>query len=447
MPAKQRGGQLGAAAEGAALSSLTSGLGAGTAGLVSTAVGDAGGVSGALQGGKSFWQSYGTFIIVAVVVISIGAGIYYIVNRSRKGEVTANVGDTLNPGAAAATSTSPSPPGTEGFQVAPQPSNVSQAKLVDTQPLAIKHAGAYTTGENGQTKFDAVQATQNALKAGFRTFVLQIDYIDAQKDLSKFGEPRDPILILRDSTGALRSENSESIEKVAEAIASMAFSSTYPNSTAPVLLYIHVLRAPSPLRQPDDYLNFMSKIAAGLKPLAPFHLGLTPLGDFHRQKMESELLKVPLSFLQGQVVILSNADTSLFQNKTLNRQRFNPIDDLDYWVNMRVYLGMDEGGLGITQMPEKGTSPAAVVYTMVNALGQSETTVGTYNKTRFSIAMPTPTANPTQAQLTSLLGRGFNLVPINIFGDTIPVIQALSAKYSNRSWNEKPVALQYPERG
>jgi hypothetical protein len=113
---------------------------------------------------------------------------------------------------------------------------------------------------------------------------------------------------------------------------------------------------------------------------------------------------------------------------------------------MRVYLGMDEGGLGITQLPEKGKDPSAVVYTMVNALGQSETTIGTYNKTRFSIALPPPTANPTQGQLTSLLERGFNLVPINIFGDPINTIKALVSQYSAESWHAKPIALQYPEK-
>ena len=191
----------------------------------------------------------------------------------------------------------------------------------------------------------------------------------------------------------------------------------------------------------------MSNIAKALNPLAPFHLGMTPLGDFHRQKMESELFKTPLSFMAGQVIILCNADTTLFRNPAASTNRYNPAEDLDYWVNMRVYLYSTERGFGITALPESGTTPSAVLMslnTVATMSAANRDALAVTNKSRFTIAMPDPMKNPVVGDLTNLLKAGINLVPLDIFSDTLDITKGLVAAYNSESWHSKPPALQLP---
>lgn len=325
--------------------------------------------------------------------------------------------------------------------VAAQPISPDETTFINLQPMAIKDAGFSGPYPNGS--YDSVNATANALKAGFRFLTLQIDYMDSVKN--GFDKPGEPTLILRGPTGTLLSTNSGSIKDVAETIANMGFRPEVPHNMEPIILYLHILRAPPSITDPNKYLEFLSSIAKALNPLAPMHLGLTSVGNFTRQKMANNLLTTPMKSIQGQVVILSNADTSLFRNTSNSLTKYKPNEDLDFWLNMRVYMEADDS-LGITQIPEDPTKISAVVVDLDRVLALSEADMNVFaakGKRRYVIGMPTRLKNPTTAQLSKAINTlGINAVPIDIFSGTTSDIMDLTSEYSNMPYHPKPVVLR-----
>ena len=336
-------------------------------------------------------------------------------------------------------------PESEGFQmptVAAEPISSEESTLVNLQPLSIKDAGFSGPYPNGE--FDAETATMNALKAGFRFLTLNIDSMTSAK--AGFEEPGVPTLLIRSSSGALMSTNSGSISKVAQTIANAGFRPEIPHNTQPIILYLHVQRTPNRVQNPSDYIKFLSKIAKALNPLAPVHLGLNPLGNFTRQKMESSLLTTPIKSLQGHVIIMCNADTSLFRKKSTPSSRFNPDEDLDFWVNMRVYLENEADKNGVTQLPPaEGVANAVLVDTRrVLALSQEKKDqFAEKGKNRFVISMWNSPANPTTSQIqTAINVLGINSIPVDIFSVDTASILDLASEYSNMPFHPKPSALR-----
>ena len=325
----------------------------------------------------------------------------------------------------------------EGFadkaKAKPEPTT-ADTTLLSSQPMTIKHAALLNP------TMDGTLATMNALKSGFRAFTLQIDYLDSDK--AGFPPAGTPTLLYRDATGTLISENAGSIQDVAKAIATYAFTPESPNSSQPVLLYLHIVRAPSQIQSPEKYAKFLGSIAESLNPIAPVHLGMTAMGDFHRQKQEGALLTTPLSSLAGHVIVLCNADTSAAADPS------KPANDLDYWVNMRVYSDgtTDPKVVGVAQPFSASTGSAAAVVTslpILTAMNQQQTdAIAIEGKRRFIIAMPHIVVNPSPAVLQHALNAcGVNIVPIDIFTVTTEESVALTAEYGNISWPQKSAAL------
>lgn len=390
------------------------------------------------------------YVIIGLALIAIIAGgyFYFFVYKPAKPTVTAN---TL--GTAAANSppvsggqgnSAPSVQSLEGFQmpsVPPQDISPEETTFINLQPLSIKDTGFIGPYPSGA--YDAVTATGNALKAGFRFLTLQIDYMDSAK--KGFGTPGEPILLVRGPSGSLLSSNSGSITEVAQTIANMAFQPSIPHNIEPVILYLHVLRAPSALKDPNVYLDFLSKIATALNPIAPMHLGLTPAGNFTRQKMADSLLTTPLKSLQGQVIVLSNADTSLFRSTSTSINKYSPSQDLDFWVNMRVFLD-DEDSLGITQLPDSDALVTAVVVDFDRVLALSDAKKEAFaakGKRRYVIAMPSRLDNPSTADIgTAINILGVNAVPLDIFTSATSVVMDITSEYANMPYHPKPTALR-----
>jgi len=332
--------------------------------------------------------------------------------------------------------------GSEGFQ---NPSVAPTGQLFfNMQPLSIKDTGFMGPYPSGLFKEEA--ATVSALTAGFRFLTLEIDYTDMKKDLSKFEAPGEPTLLVRNG-GNLVSGNSGSIKEVANAIANTAFSPIVPNNTSPIILYLHIVRAPSAVHTPNDYLSFMSKIATQLGSLAPYHLGMTPEGNFTRQNLSDQILTMPMNSLEGKVIIMCNADTSIFRKQNVSEMRYAPANDLDFWVNVQVFLEDDTDANGLTQLPPKGTPPTAVLVDLKRVLSlssQKQEAFAAAGKARYVIAMGPRTANPSATDLdTALNTLGVNTVPLDIFVSNPQDLLILMKEYSNMSFKKKPSALEY----
>lgn len=313
--------------------------------------------------------------------------------------------------------------------------------LQNVQPLTIKQAAFLGPLPDGH--FDTEVGAVQALRAGFRSFIFQIDYLDKRRDENYFSEPGVPTLLYRGDDGGLISENSADIKAVAESIANAAFRPEIPKNTDPVLIYLHILRSPSITRDPDGYKAFLTKIATALNPLAPNHLGMTPLGTFNRQKQEEILLNSPLKAFEGQVIILCNADTTIFRN---TKEQINPSDDLDFWVNMRVYLYKKEDSIGITTAAPAATVPSAVVLYLDDILdlsSEKEDAFAVEAKNHFVIAMPRQLSNPKVNVLNLALNKlSVNMIGLDIFSDKIDDVKELIKEYDNLNFRPKPVGLR-----
>ena len=307
--------------------------------------------------------------------------------------------------------------------------------------MSIKDTGFLGPYPSGP--YDSATATGNALKAGFRFLTLQIDYMDSSKP--GFGEAGTPLLVVRGPSGSLLSSNSGSINDVAQTIANMAFQPAVPQNMEPVIIYLHILRAPSALTDPNAYLEFLSKIATAINPIAPMHLGLSPMGNFTRQKMADFLLTSPLRSLQGQVIILSNADTSLFRSTSTSINKYSPRQDLDFFVNMRVFLDTEES-LGIAKLPESDSFVTAVVVDFDRVVAMSDAKKEAFaqkGKRRYVIALPKRTENPTAENLATAINvLGINAVPIDIFTQTTPEVMNITKEYANMPYHPKPAVLR-----
>ena len=358
---------------------------------------------------------------------------------------------TVTPTAASPTVSSPPAAGSgpnplaplkEGFAVSGDASkiNPNTLPLLHLQPMTIKQAGFL--GPLPYGAFDITNATGQALRSGFRSFTLQIDFLDRKRDPTKYADVGMPTLLYRGDDGSLISSNSGSIGEVAKTIAALAFRPEVPNYTQPIVLYLHILRAPSRVKQEDEYLSFLSKIAQQLNPLAPNHLGMSPLGVFHRQKNEEALINTPLSSFEGNVIVLCNADTTPFRSSSLSTN-YPPANDLDYWVNMRVYLNSEFDVFGLAQTPPATVKPNAIVVGFGALLAMSTQRSDTFTskaKNQFVIAMPSALSNPTYKDLNAGLALGVNMIPLDIFSDKLENVKNLVDAYSNMPYRPKTVA-------
>ena len=332
----------------------------------------------------------------------------------------------------------------EGFQNQTTVLEQSNEKLLTTQPLTAAHAGL-----SGQDTFDPVDSIPHLLQSGFRSFVLYIDYSDK--------EPKKPLLVHTDTGGAFVATGS--IYSVCEAIAKTAFrgdTGDIKEHTLPVMIYLHVLRTP-PNTSPQTRKVFLENIAKELAPITPNHLGnSSSLGKFTRQEQEENLLTIPLRDIGQSIIIASNVDTSVF--KTGRFEGGAVSNDLDYYVNMRVYLEK-EGltGLGVTTQfnTSSGKSQPSAVITTTSYLSsliasatnntQSDNILTTFKakgNSRFVIAMPNTTKNPSISELDSMMALGVNMIPLNIYaidgnGDGISqaeYFKTVGEKYKGMAW-------------
>ena len=310
--------------------------------------------------------------------------------------------------------------------------------LINLQSLAVKQI-AYIGPSEVNGVFDVTVGIQSALKVGVRVFVLQISYLDVNKDSSKFDEKYVPTLVYRNDAGDLISSNGANIKEVAKTLAAYGFSESMNSVSQPLILYLHFQRTPNALREPEKYVKFLSSVARLLEPLQEYMLGSTPEGNFKRQQNESVLLTTPVSTLEKKVIVLCNADTTIFRNVTsLGLDNIDMKYDLDFMVNVRVYLDdSNSDTLGVTTQPLNGEKANAVIVPFKSLEGLSEENMDKFamkGKTRYVIAMPSQMKNPTTDSIkTAITKCGVNCVALNLFGESVDEL-----KGKIKAWNGEP---------
>jgi hypothetical protein len=364
--------------------------------------------------------------IALAVFIILCAVYYFMVIKPSEGFADAPVKTTVEP-----------------FQnFGPAPTG-PQYTLLNIQPAAVKQIAYVGPKEQGGS-FNSTDGVLNALNAGVRFMILQIDYLDSKKG-SNFDDVGVPTLLYRSNSGNVISSNGESIGNVASKLSTYAFNSQVPMNTQPVVLYLHFVRTPNYLKSPKKYMSFLSAVASALAPISSKIMKSSGGTTFTRQQNEATLLSTPLNTFENQILILSNVDTSLFRNASqLGLPVAASSEDLDSMVHLRVYLENEFDHVGATAV---GTNPNAVIlsYDRLRSMTPAEkTTFAEKGKTRFTIAMPKPMEPTRPNENNSLFDTtGVNVIPVNLLGKTYQdFAKILSSWGTTPFYKMKPVLLQ-----
>ena len=310
---------------------------------------------------------------------------------------------------------------------------IPTTSLLNLQAVSVKQTAYIGPNENKGT-FDTTLGIQSALNTGIRVFTLQIDYLESQKNAKQFDKAGVPTLLYRNKDGHLISSNSGNIAEVAKSLATYAFNPSLASGSYPLIVYLHFVRAPNLLREPEKYVKFLSKVAEDLVPLQEFAL---KNGNYQRQKNEAEIINMNTNFMERKVVFFSNADTSIFKNvEKLGMAMVDQKYDLDYLVNVRVYLENSSDNLGVTALPMDGVIPNAIVVSLTRLTSLSEDEKDTFalnGKRRFVFVLPSQDKNPSLSEISDVVTKcGVNSIALNFFGESIT---SLTSKIN--FWNKE----------
>jgi hypothetical protein len=231
----------------------------------------------------------------------------------------------------------------------------SQQMLINFYSLACRYPGYIGPAEEGY--FDPDIGIQMAIKAGCRTFVLDIDYLDDCKSNEKYGYF--PHLVVRDIQGRLRIKGSSNeplcnspkhfnLQTICDKINYYAFADSCQQKTDPVIIVLYFIRQPPGSYKSKVVLDYYSNVA---KALSPFRNRLLRNeldgGKFYRHQQEGKLLINKITDYNGKVLIFNNANTSGFKETDI----YQPEEDLDFLTNLCLYytqtrLGVTENGTG-----------------------------------------------------------------------------------------------------
>ena len=335
--------------------------------------------------------------------------------------------------------------------VAEATDEAEQVTLVNIQPVSVKQAG-YVGPAEKDGEFETDRAMIEATRAGVRFFVLQIDYLE--KSLGDGFDPvKTPTLLYRNDSGTLISKNGASIADLAKQISTYAFNTDFPSHTEPLILYLHFIRTPDALANPDKYLAYLKSVAEALAPIQRYILNKHDTTDFSRQKNERVLLYSPLSNFERKILLWTNADTSIFRNTAKLSMGAVPLaQDLDYMSCMRVYLDDENDSFGVTSVAYEGPAHAVIVpFKRMTAMKERRGEINKEmqdfamkGKTRFVIAMPGQTEEAKQNDIQRVMKKaGVNTVPINLLGKTSQdILPQINSWEGQPLLQMKPVMLQ-----
>jgi len=300
-------------------------------------------------------------------------------------------------------------------------------------------------GPIGDTYYDPDIAVQNAVAAGCRTFVLEIDYIQDCESSQYF-----PTLVVRDKQGKLMVQPSSNkpkcnsnaystIRDTCEKINYYAFGSSCQNASDPVTLVLYFLRQPPGAYDSTTVLTYFSNVAKMIQPLSTRFLKNEPTGTYYRQKQEGQILMNHINSYNNKVLVFSNANTSGFRGK-----QYPANDDLDFLVNLR--LSYTQTQLGITDNTSGSTF--GILETAENFMiiptDRAENIVND-TKIKWTICLSKdPDVSVTKEVYDTITGKfGVHCVPIIMYD--IPNNQYMFSDklFKKHSYIPKPKELRF----
>jgi hypothetical protein len=177
---------------------------------------------------------------------------------------------------------------------------------------------------------------------------------------------------------------------------------------------MYLRRIPPGKKQSDTYFK---AIAEALDPLTTYHLGTTEQGNFHNCRSESSLFTSEITNFQKKFIVMCNYNTTLLP------QTANPKDNLDFWINARLYQHDHGKSASLGQVTSANIVPTGqVAYAQVGATDQfllmpDSGKADFLQKTShiFTVALSPVEQVLTAGQLSVLLNTlGIQCVPIDV---------------------------------
>jgi hypothetical protein len=319
--------------------------------------------------------------------------------------------------------------------------------FVNFYSLGCRYTGYI--GPMNEGYWDPDLAVQNAVNAGCRTFVLEIDYMDECKGETVQYFPR---IVVRDVQGKMRikynsnrpicnSPQHSNIRDVCEKINFYAFADSCQNSTDPVVIVLYFLRQPPGSYKSKTVLDYYSNVA---KALSPFQNRLLNNeldgGTYYRQKQEGRLLINNIKEYNNKVLIFSNANLTGFRET----QIYNPSEDLDFLTNLRLLYTQTK--LGITE--NDGAAPFGILETAEDYLivpPDRTDEVAEATKLRWTICFSQDPSKPVTKDVYNKITSTFGVhcVPIMMFDTAASDFMFTDDKFKTYSFIPKPEPLRY----
>lgn len=318
--------------------------------------------------------------------------------------------------------------------------------LVNFHTLTCRYPGFIGPFPSGYMDPDI--GIQTAVKAGCRTFVLDIDYIeDCRNDTIGYF----PRLIVRDIQGKLQineetqnplCQTMESFElrTICRKINDYAFASSAPQATDPVIIVLFFHRRPPGALTSKAVLDYYSYVAKALSPFRNrFLTNELEGGKFYRHQQEGKLLMNKITNYNGKVLLFNNANTSGFAEV----KTYPAMEDLDFLTNLRLFsqqtkLGITEQATGASFGMLQSTEDFLTIPEDRKEQAKGEITQ------KWTIALsPNPIQAPTKETYDTLaLTYGVQSQPTILF-DPSQAFLYTDTTFKTYGFRYKPEALRY----
>ncbi len=320
-----------------------------------------------------------------------------------------------------------------GLDASGSPLAENENALINFAVLGVRSTGYLGPKDSGV--FRPAAATNYAFLCGARVFVLDIDYLEADKST--------PVLVYRDNVGNLRSNN---IGRISEVAATMA---TF-NTSDPIIVVLNILRVPGQDQNPasTEALKFMMKISKALKPIHPRILKDINGNNATGQRMASSLFLFPVSTYQGKIILLTNQDTTGFTKPPSTMPSIQVDENLHIFVNARLYpITPNKSG----DTPPSGTAARmeSVQYYTSMSPDDKKAMPMSNTKSQWNIAMnpvDPMLGEPSKADIDLLHKTlGVQCIPTNFFNleNIIGSVFFTSDYFKKFSYRPKPKAIRY----
>ena len=326
----------------------------------------------------------------------------------------------------------------------------SEQCFVNFYSLACRFSGFIGPMDEGY--WDPETSIRLAVKAGCRTFVLEIDYMDECMGDTISYYPR---IAIRDVQGRLRinyesdkpacnSGRRSNIRDVCGKINDYAFSSSCTNNTDPVIIVLYFLRQPPGAYNSTAVLDYYSNVAKGLSCFKNrFLTNELDGGTYYRQTQQSKILINNIKDYYNKVLIFSNANTSGFRT---DKSHYASDEDLDFLVNLCLKYNPPTNSNIIDNSSNFGVLSSVEDYLQIPADRSYKLIEDT--KLRWTLCLSSdpsiPVSKPLYNTITSQYG--INCVPIVLF-DFKNDFMFTANLFKKYSFIPKPKSLRYIKAG